>query len=85
MFLREKILENYWFMYNIFEKKFVGNIEEFVCKSLQIDLGKKINYLISTGNLVSQSGLGLMQNSGLSITCERINHTRFISHLKSVH
>lgn len=40
---------------------------------------------LSTGNLTSKSGLGLMQNSGLVIMAENINRMRYMSHFRAVH
>jgi len=51
----------------------------------QVDVGKKVDYLLATGNLVSQSGLDLQQTSGYTIVAERLNYWRFISHFRSVH
>lgn len=48
-------------------------------------LGKKAAYLLSTGNLVSRTGLDLMQVSGYTIVAERLNFFRFLSHFRSVH
>lgn len=39
----------------------------------------------ATGNLVSNSGLGLMQDKGLTIVPENINRMRYMSHFKAVH
>ncbi|KAL3273008.1 hypothetical protein HHI36_014464 [Cryptolaemus montrouzieri] len=40
---------------------------------------------LATGNIVSQSGLGLMQDKGLTIVAENINRMRYMSHFKAVH
>jgi len=48
-------------------------------------IGKKIEYLLATGNLKSVSGLDLMQSNGYSIIAERLNNARFWSHLRSIH
>ncbi len=42
-------------------------------------------HFLSTGNLISKSGLGLMQNSGLVIQAENINRMRYMSHFRAVH
>ncbi|KAK9458712.1 uncharacterized protein V1516DRAFT_693446 [Lipomyces oligophaga] len=49
------------------------------------NIGKKLNYFLSTGNLVSQSGLDLQQVSGYTVVAEKINFYRFISHFRMVH
>ncbi|KAJ1636819.1 hypothetical protein T492DRAFT_956430 [Pavlovales sp. CCMP2436] len=51
----------------------------------QVDVGKKVDYFLATGNLVSQSGLDLQQTSGYTIVAERLNYWRFLSHFRSVH
>jgi DNA-directed RNA polymerase I subunit RPA2 len=48
-------------------------------------VGKKASYLLATGNLVSRSGLDLMQVSGYTVVAERLNFFRFLSHFQSVH
>lgn len=48
-------------------------------------IGKKVQQFLSTGNLVSSSGLDLMQVSGYTIVAERLNFLRFCSHFRSVH
>ncbi|KAL0218576.1 hypothetical protein P9112_004229 [Eukaryota sp. TZLM1-RC] len=49
------------------------------------DFGRKFEYLLSTGNLRSDTGLDLMQQAGFSIVAERLNQLRFLSHFRSVH
>lgn len=48
-------------------------------------VGKKAAYLLSTGNLVSRTGMDMMQVSGYTIVAERLNFFRFLSHFQSVH
>lgn len=43
---------------------------------------KSIANFLSTGNLTSSSGLGLMQSSGLVIVAENINRMRYMSHFR---
>ena len=52
---------------------------------VQKDIGKALQYFLVTGNLVSPSGLDLMQTSGFTIVAERLNYYRYISHYRSVH
>ncbi|XP_063972531.1 DNA-directed RNA polymerase I subunit RPA2 isoform X2 [Diachasmimorpha longicaudata] len=40
---------------------------------------------LSTGNIKSQAGLGLMQYSGLTIVAENINRMRYMSHFRAIH
>ncbi len=49
------------------------------------DIGHKVAFLLATGNLVSRSGLDLMQVAGLSIIAEKLNYTRYLSHFRGVH
>eukprot|EP00980_Cylindrotheca_fusiformis_P011899 scaffold2830_cov131-Cylindrotheca_fusiformis.AAC.20 len=48
-------------------------------------IGKKVGHFLSTGNIVSTSGLDLMQVSGYTIVAERLNFLRYCSHFRSVH
>lgn len=48
-------------------------------------IGKKVAYLLSTGNIVSTTGLDLMQVSGYTIVAEKLNFLRYCSHFRSVH
>nr|WCZ58370.1 RNA polymerase I subunit RPA135 [Paratrimastix eleionoma] len=50
-----------------------------------VDVGKRLDYLLATGNLRTESGLDLMQVTGYSIVAERLNFLRFVSHFRSVH
>ncbi|XP_014601550.1 PREDICTED: DNA-directed RNA polymerase I subunit RPA2 [Polistes canadensis] len=40
---------------------------------------------LSTGNLKTPTGLGLMQTSGLTIVVENINRMRYMSHFRAIH
>lgn len=48
-------------------------------------MGNKIGTFLSTGNIVSSTGLDLMQVSGYTIVGERLNIFRYMSHFQSVH
>lgn len=48
-------------------------------------IGKKVGHFLSTGNIISSSGLDLMQVSGYTIVAERLNFLRYCSHFRSVH
>jgi DNA-directed RNA polymerase I subunit RPA2 len=48
-------------------------------------LGGKLASFLSTGNVVSSTGLDLMQVSGYTIVAERLNIFRYMSHFQSVH
>ena len=49
------------------------------------NVGGALEYFISTGNLVSPTGLDLQQTSGYTVVAEKINFLRFISHFRMVH
>ena len=48
-------------------------------------IGTKMGTFLSTGNVVSSTGLDLMQVSGYTIVAERLNIFRYMSHFQSVH
>lgn len=48
-------------------------------------IGPALEYFLSTGNLVSSTGLDLQQASGYTVVAEKINYLRFISHFRMVH
>lgn len=49
------------------------------------NIGGALEYFMSTGNLVSPTGLDLQQTSGFTVVAEKINFLRFISHFRMVH
>jgi len=49
------------------------------------NIGSLLVYFLSTGNLVSPTGLDLQQTSGFTVVAEKINFYRFISHFRMVH
>ena len=49
------------------------------------NIGNSMEYFLSTGNLVSRSGLDLQQTSGFTIVAEKINFYRFVSHFRMIH
>ncbi|OBT66647.1 DNA-directed RNA polymerase I subunit RPA2 [Pseudogymnoascus sp. 23342-1-I1] len=48
-------------------------------------VGQALEYFMSTGNLISPTGLDLQQTSGFTVVAEKINFLRFISHFRMVH
>lgn len=48
-------------------------------------LEHRMQNFMATGSLNSTTGLGLMQNTGLTIVPENINRMRYMSHFKAVH
>ena len=51
----------------------------------QPSVGRKVAYLITTGNLVTSSGLDMMQVSGYTVVADKLNFFRFTTHFRSVH
>ena len=49
------------------------------------DVGRKMEYFLATGNLVSNTGLDLQQVTGYTVVAERLNFLRFLAHFRSVH
>ncbi|KAF2160525.1 hypothetical protein M409DRAFT_28909 [Zasmidium cellare ATCC 36951] len=81
--LREWGRNNQWpsFTSPQFEKDFMPK----VIRKTNENLGQKVDYFLSTGNLVSPTGLDLQQVSGFTVVAEKINFYRFISHFRMVH
>lgn len=44
-----------------------------------------LKLFLATGNMFSNTGLGLMQDKGLCIVAENINRIRYMSHFRAVH
>lgn len=56
-----------------------------ICAKVPSDIGKKMEYFLATGNLISASGLDLQQTTGYSVIAEKLNYLRYLSHFRSVH
>lgn len=98
-FIKEKIEEVLYNIYKGFIKessidfvKFFNNIQDPKYWSSAADkhglintVGKKVAYFLSTGNIISSTGLDLMQVSGYTIVAERLNFWRYCAHFRSVH
>jgi DNA-directed RNA polymerase beta subunit len=50
-----------------------------------LDIGRRMQYFLATGNIVSRSGLDLMQVSGYTVVAEKLNFYRYLSHFRSIH
>ncbi|BFY98621.1 hypothetical protein BsWGS_01660 [Bradybaena similaris] len=46
---------------------------------------RAMEYLLSTGNLISRNGLGLMQTRGFAVIADKLNFFRYVSHFRAVH
>ncbi|KAI1921534.1 DNA-directed RNA polymerase I subunit RPA2 [Ophidiomyces ophidiicola] len=64
-----------------FEREFLSRI---IARTNE-NIGSALEYFLSTGNLVSPTGLDLQQPSGYTIIAEKINFYRFISHFRMIH
>ena len=64
-----------------FERDFLGRI----VKRTNENIGGVLEYFLSTGNLVSPTGLDLQQTTGYTVIAEKINFYRFVSHFRMVH
>ncbi|KAI9168642.1 hypothetical protein H9P43_008015 [Blastocladiella emersonii ATCC 22665] len=49
------------------------------------DMGKKLEYFLATGNIITSTGMDLQQMSGYTIVAEKLNYYRFLSHFRCVH
>jgi DNA-directed RNA polymerase I subunit RPA2 len=61
---------------------------EFISKIVRRsneNIGNSLEYFLSTGNLISPTGLDLSQTSGFCVGAEKINFYRFISHFRMIH
>lgn len=65
-----------------FDKEFLTKV---VGRSNENGIGSAMEYFLSTGNLVSPTGLDLQQVSGYTVVAEKINFYRFISHFRMIH
>eukprot|EP01104_Vermistella_antarctica_P001539 TRINITY_DN115_c3_g1_i2.p1 TRINITY_DN115_c3_g1~~TRINITY_DN115_c3_g1_i2.p1 ORF type:complete len:1160 (+),score=268.09 TRINITY_DN115_c3_g1_i2:138-3617(+) len=48
-------------------------------------VGDRLDYFLATGNLISSSGLDMMQVSGYTILAEKLNYYRYLAHFRCVH
>lgn len=67
------------------DPNFLKELPTKILKRTNENLGNLIEYFLSTGNLVSPTGLDLQQTSGFTVVAEKINFYRFISHFRMVH
>lgn len=64
---------------------FLKDFPTKILKRTNENIGSLLEYFLSTGNLVSPTGLDLQQTSGFTVVAEKINFYRFISHFRMVH
>ncbi|KAJ1154285.1 hypothetical protein NDU88_007038 [Pleurodeles waltl] len=53
--------------------------------SMGKDITRYSEYLLATGNLRSKTGLGMLQDTGLSVVADKLNFIRYLSHFRCVH
>jgi len=93
MFLKEKLESLLQITKKMFQDKvkrkncllanMAGDLNKVVMSAPTIT--KPLEYLLSTGNLISNTGLGLMQSRGFSVIADKLNFYRYISHFRAVH
>ena len=67
------------------DPNFLKEFPTRILKRTNENIGGLLEYFLSTGNLVSPTGLDLQQTSGFTVVAEKINFYRFISHFRMVH
>jgi DNA-directed RNA polymerase I subunit RPA2 len=67
------------------DSNFLKDFPTMILKRTNENIGGLLEYFLSTGNLVSPTGLDLQQTSGFTVVAEKINFYRFISHFRMVH
>lgn len=67
------------------DNKYWGKMVDRYSGKASGGIGKKVQHFLSTGNIVSTTGLDLMQVSGYTIVAERLNFLRYCAHFRSVH
>ena len=67
------------------DPNFLKDFPTKILKKTNENIGGLLEYFLSTGNLVSPTGLDLQQTSGFTVVAEKINFYRFISHFRMVH
>lgn len=70
---------------NFKRSEFPKEFTQIILKRTKNVIGGAMEYFLSTGNLVSQSGLDLQQTSGFTVMAEKINFSRFLSHFRMIH
>jgi DNA-directed RNA polymerase I subunit RPA2 len=64
---------------------FLKDFPGVIFRKANENLGNALEYFLSTGNLLSPSGLDLQQAAGFTIVAEKLNFLRFISHFRMIH
>ena len=80
-FLKDSRLNKDKLLLDITTEKYVKRVFDRVAGGV----GAKVRSFLSTGNLVTTTGMDLMQVSGFTVVAERLNIFRYLSHFQSVH
>ena len=67
------------------DSNFIKDFPSKITKRVNENVAGNLEYFLTTGNLVSPTGLDLQQTSGFTVVAEKINFYRFISHFRMVH
>lgn len=67
------------------DQNFLKEFPLKIIKKTNENIGGLLEYFLSTGNLISPTGLDLQQTTGFTVVAEKINFYRFISHFRMVH
>lgn len=67
------------------DSKFDADFLPKIVRKTTENIAQRLEYFLSTGNLVSESGLDQSQTSGYTVMAEKINFYRFISHFRCIH
>lgn len=70
---------------NFVTPEFLKDFPVKICSRTNEQVGGALEYFMSTGNLVSPTGLDLQQTSGFTVVAEKINFLRFIAHFRMIH
>lgn len=52
---------------------------------VSINVGQRMEHFLATGNLITDTGLDLMQATGFAVIAEKLNYLRYVSHFRCVH
>ncbi|TGO50342.1 hypothetical protein BOTNAR_0396g00060 [Botryotinia narcissicola] len=69
---------------NFATPEFLKDFPVKICSRTNEQVGGALEYFMSTGNLVSPTGLDLQQTSGFTVVAEKINFLRFIAHFRMI-
>lgn len=81
-------LRDYWRRYptnTLRTEAFARDFQAAIFRRSNENIGNALEYFLSTGNLISPSGLDLQQVSGFTVVAEKLNFLRFLSHFRMVH